>query len=162
MIFSTGVFVFSCIIWLANAIILILSYFLPGLFSYCMVLAPFIFIEIALTFYLCKKNGMDNSIIQNETPMFFVIVLCISFAYTVLNSIAFMILLGEGGPEIVDGVYCLYNHGFVREISEAEYLFLSRAETCLVAGLLLTFSAAPICIFSAVVERNKIQEHLDV
>ncbi len=50
-----------------------------------------------------------------------------------------MILLGDGGPGIQDGVYCLWNHGFVREITEAEYLHLRRAERFLGCSLLVGF-----------------------
>ncbi len=50
-----------------------------------------------------------------------------------------MFRLAEGGPEIKDGVYCLWNHGFVREITREEYLRLRATERSLfcagIAGL---------------------------
>ena len=49
----------------------------------------------------------------------------------VLISALCMFLLREGGPSVHEGVYCLWNHRFIREISYEEFLRLSRIERML-------------------------------
>lgn len=50
--------------------------------------------------------------------------------------------LREGGPRINEGVYCLWNHRFIREITQAEYVRLSRIERAFFcSGLALVRSA---------------------
>ena len=75
----------------------------------------------------CPALGKFPSVLR---ALWFGSILCIGVS---------MILLGDGGPGIQDGVYCLWNHGFVREITEAEYLHLCRAERFLGCSLLVGF-----------------------
>lgn len=60
-----------------------------------------------------------------------------------------MILLGEDGPHIENGVYCLWNHGFIREITAAEYEALLKVEARMFFGHMLAFTGMPVAFFSA-------------
>jgi hypothetical protein len=132
---------------------------MPQLLDSSFVLIVAIMIEWALMFYLCSKNGMDHSLIPNETPKVFVILGVASFIYTLGNNLISILLLWEGGPEIENGVYCLWNHGFIREITKEEYDYLSLVETRFATGHTLTFSAAPMLIFSAIRERKSLMKY---
>ena len=46
------------------------------------------------------------------------------------------IMLREGGPSIDNGIYCLWNHGFIREITQEEYIRLSRIERTFFSSML--------------------------
>ena len=54
----------------------------------------------------------------------FVILGVLSLIYTLGNSLLSILILWKGGPEIENGVYCLWNHGFIREITKEEYDYL--------------------------------------
>ena len=75
----------------------------------------------------CPTLGKLPSILK---ALWFGSILCIGLS---------MFLLRDGGPSIQDGVYCLWNHGFVREITEEEYLHLCRTERFLGCSLLIGF-----------------------
>ena len=161
MVVITFLLIASCLIWAANVACTVLSYWIPQMLDASFVLFIAISIEWVLMFYLCHKNGMDNSLIKEETPKFFVILGVLSLIYTVGNTATSFLILSEGGPHIENGVYCLWNHGFIREITREEYESLLLVESRFFSGLILAFSAAPMMIFSAIRERKFLLKHLE-
>lgn len=79
----------------------------------------------------------------------------ICFAYGIFQFMLGMYLLREGGPQIHEGVYCLWDHGFIREITEAEYKSLMRTEGRMFTGNFLIFATVAMAYFAA---RAKIHE----
>ena len=75
-------------------------------------------------------------------------------AYGIINFSLGMFLLRNGGPEIREDVYCLWNHGFIQEITESEYMSLLRTEGRMFTGNFLIFSTIAMAYFSA---REKIR-----
>ena len=68
----------------------------------------------------------------------------LSSALGILSFVIFaicMFLLREGGPSIKDGVFCLWNHGFIREITVEEYLRLKIFERALLGANLACLSS---------------------
>ncbi len=161
MIVITCLLIFSCLIWAANLVCIVLSYWIPQMLDASFVLFLAIVIEWVLMFYMCGKNGMDNSVIQDETPKTFIILGALSLIYTIVNFLISFAILSEGGPKIENGIYCLWNHGFVREITKEEYDYLSLVEARFSTGHCLIFSAAPMLIFSAIRERKILQRHME-
>lgn len=140
---------YSHLVWCVNAVLIILSYFVNGL-AYASV---FLFIAAGISFgamiILEKKEnfGLDR-ILKYSTTRSKVIAL-MSIIYTFVNFFICMIPLLEGGPHIDNGVYCLWNHGFIREITKEEYDALMIVEGRLFTGHFLVFSALPLVFFSA-------------
>lgn len=93
------------------------------------------FLSFALLVSLLPRNLWEKS----RASGFFVHPRLRSFALAVggigvaavLISALCMFLLREGGPSVHEGVYCLWNHRFIREISYEEFLRLSRIERML-------------------------------
>lgn len=149
-------FVYSITLWLAT-----LSFTIISAFIYLSA-SPIILISLVIatfgaygtTIFSLKKMNIS----QKEAPVLIKIrdkilpikiIFWCSIIYFPINFIIGMIFLWEGGPDIINGVYWLTDHGnLVREITEAEYIRLSRAEMRLMSGGLLTFIAIPIAHFS--------------
>ena len=145
-----GFYEYSCLIWCINVVLSVLYYFVSGLVN----TAVFLFIAVSISFgamiHLGKRKenfGLDR-IFKYSTTWSKVIAL-ISIIYTVVSFCICMTVLSGGGPHIHNGVYCLWNHGFIREITKEEYDALLIVEGRLFTGHLLTFSALPIVYFSA-------------
>lgn len=159
MFLATSLLVISCLIWAVNVVCTVLSYWIPQMLDRSFILFLAVMIEWGLMFFVCSKNGMDNSLIPDETPRFFVILGILSIIYTLGNSLISMIILWNGGPHIENGVYCLWNHGFIQKITKEEYDFLSLVESRFATGHILAFSAAPMMVFSALRERKILQKY---
>jgi len=160
MVIATCLLVVSCVIWAVNLVCSVLSYWIPHMLDASFALLIITMIEWFLMIFIGSKNGMDNSLIQDETPTIFVILLVVSIFYTVGNSFISILILWEGGPRIEDGVYCLWNHGFIREITKEEYDYLSLVESRFTTGHILAFSAGPMSVFSAIRERKILQKYV--
>ena len=48
----------------------------------------------------------------------------------------FMLSEGRPRPSVDNGIYCIWNHGFIREISKEEYIRLSRIERTMFSSML--------------------------
>ena len=81
----------------------------------------------------------------------------ICVVYGIFNFLLGMFLLREGGPHIHEGVYCLWNHGFIREISHEEYLSLLRTEGRMYTGNFLIFASVAMAYFTS--RENLHQQH---
>lgn len=143
----TFLLIVACLIWACNVGCTVLSYWLPQMLDASFVLLVLIMIEWVLMFSLSRKTGMDTSLIQDETTKIFVVFGGLSLLYTLCNGIVSFIILWEGGPSIENGVYCLWNHGFIREITKEEYDYLSLVEARFSTGHMLIFTAAPMLFF---------------
>lgn len=76
-------------------------------------------------------------------------------AYGILNFLLGMFLLRDGGPHIHEGVYCLWNHGFIREITEQEYMSMLKTEGRMFTGNFLIFASVAMAYFTS---REKIHQ----
>ena len=145
-----GFYEYSCLIWCVNIVLIILSYFINGLIY----LAPLFFIAVLISYggmiHMEKWKehfGLDR-IFKYSTTCSKTIAL-MSIIYAFLNGFICGISLFDGSPHIDNGVYCLWNHGFIREITKEEYDALMIVEGRLFIGYYLVFSAIPIVYFSA-------------
>lgn len=133
-------------IWLANAVAVALSY----LWNMSWVL-PLILLAVIGEWVYCllplrwNKERVEKG---HKIPPWVWCVVLASVIYTGINFILCMILLGDGMPHVEDGVYCLWNHGFIRAISEEEYTRLKMIEGRLFLGHLLTFSGLSMLFLS--------------
>jgi len=160
MVSATCLLAISCLIWMVNLITIVLAHWIPDMSGLVGMLVVVIAVEFFLMLYLCDKNEMGHNVFHKETPKFFRVLGIISLACTLLSAIVFVILFWEGGPEIENGAYCIWNHGFIRQISEAEYLRLRYAENCLLPCYSLAFSATPMAVFSAIRQKKRIQTEI--
>lgn len=69
--------------------------------------------------------------------------------YGILNFLLGMILLRDGGPHIHEGIYCIWDHGFIREITYQEYISLLRTEGRMFTGNFLIFASVAMAYFSS-------------
>ena len=143
-------FIFSLIIWCVNIVLILLSYliyqviiFMPVIFVVTII--PFGYFAIKMR----RKQAFEWNPFLYNIPRAIKIAVALSIAYTAINFAFNFYLLREGGPQIIDGVYCLWNHEFIREITKEEYTKLQYAEARLFTGQLLIFSAIPMAYFSS-------------
>lgn len=101
-------------------------YWVVGFFSF------FILCFTKPTRYLLNTNGRK---VCADLKRLSIIIRIIMIPLTLLAIYGFF-MLREGGPSVDNGIYCLWNHGFIREISMAEYNRLSRIERTLFASML--------------------------
>lgn len=151
---ARGWFIYSVILWAASIICIITSYFRP-LMGLLVIFFPAIFVEWGMFVLKLKRHSCrlpDH--LLHQTPKIGLVLAGAAVLYTLFNFLINMMILAEGGPEIQDGVYCLWNHGFVREISYQEYVRLQFAEARLFSGHLLLFSTLPMVYFSGYLEKN--------
>lgn len=83
--------------------------------------------------------------------------LFVCIAYGIINFLLGMFLLREGGPHIHEEVYCLWDHGFIREITYEKYMSLLRTEGRMFTGNFLIFASVATGYFTS---RDRIhQQH---
>ena len=144
-----GMYEYSCLLWIINVILVVLSYFVTGV-AYaapiCMLAAFIVFFVMIVT---AQKEQLNLKQIWKDSAGWTKAIALVSIIYTFVNFVVCMLLLWEGGPHIEDGVYCLWNHGFVRQITKQEYDSLMRVRGRLSTGHILIFAALPIVFFSA-------------
>ena len=73
----------------------------------------------------------------------------ISYFYTAVNFAVCAFILRDGGPMIDNGVYCLWDHGFVRELTLEEYQYYLLVDARFFCGHLVLFAAAPMKALAA-------------
>lgn len=142
---------YSCLIWGINVIFVFLSYFVSVIGLPVVIFLIAVFISYGAMVYLEKRKehfGLDR--IFKYSTNWSKIIAFLSIVYTVVNFAVCTVLLSNGSPHIQDGVYCLWNHGFIREITKEEYDALLIVEGRLLTGHCLTFSAIPVAYFSAI------------
>ena len=144
-----GAFQYACLVWLINMIFVILSYFIPGLIHIHPVLLVAIFVSFAMMIVTWKKEQIQFAQILEFSKTWVIAIAIVSILYGFVNFFVCLYLLREGGPHIDNGIYCLWNHGFIREITKAEYEALLKVEGRMFTGHSLIFSALPVVFFSA-------------
>lgn len=144
---------YTRIVWITNVAAIILSYFFHQTIYFSVVLFLAIIPACGCFIWKVRNKEFDswNQFIKG-VPKVIIWVTVLSCLYTFFNFFIHMAITGGGSPEIVDGVYYLWNHGPVRPITEAEYISLRLAEARLFTGHPLAFSAIPMAYFSS--ERN--------
>ena len=113
-----------------------------------------VFVEFVLMVVLDFRNR-DKEL---EAPAVFRWLERISYFYAIINFVVCSLILRDGGPMIDNGAYCLWNHGFVRELSMEEYQYYLLVETRFFCGHLVLFAAAPMKAFAARYRKMKEQE----
>ena len=93
-----------------------------------------------------------------EAPKVFRWLERISYFYTAVNFAICAFILRDGGPMIDNGVYCLWNHGFVRELTLEEYQYYLLVDARFFWGHLVLFAAAPMEAFAARYRQKKKQQ----
>lgn len=137
---------YSICVWFVNLIVIILSYWIDGMEFTCIPL--FGAIVISLAAMIQKLNGrkiLFEQILANAPVKYFLFLL-VNALYTFVNFFICMYLLRDGGPHIHNGVYCLWNHGFIREITKEEYDALHLVEARMFSGHLSLFSALSVLL----------------
>ena len=122
-----------------------------GAFSLYLAIAFVSFLILTLTKPTRYMTGAHGRSVCPALKRFFTVICILMVPLALTNIIAFFSLVKEqGGPEIYNGVYCLWNHGFIREISREEYIRLCRLErTAFTANLALIRSVFMLlCCFA--------------
>jgi len=152
-----GLFQYACLLWFVNVVIVILSYFVSSVRYAALLLYPAVFIAFGSMIILGHKEGIGFEQVLKNSAAWSKAIAFTSVIYTFVNFFICMFLLREGGPHIDNGVYCLWNHSFIREITKDEYEALLLVEGRMSVGHLLAFSAIPVVFFSG----RKSMKHLD-
>lgn len=142
---------YALALWAANVALILASYVSPHMAGWGAALFLFLFPAwVRMVMGLRRGEGLGLS-----GPRWAKAVAGLSVAYTFANFLYNGIfLLGAGMPEIQDGIYCLWNHGFVRTLSPEEYLRLKGAESRLFPGHILAFSGLALAHFSGRAGKN--------
>ena len=144
-----GAFQYACFVWLINVIFIILSHFITGLINIHPVLLVVTLVCFIMMIVTWRNEQIPFAQILEFSDAWTRWIAIISILYGFANFFVCMFLLREGGPHIDNGVYCLWNHGFIREITKAEYEALLKVEGRLFIGHSLIFSVPPVVFFSA-------------
>ena len=147
--FSFGLFEFSWLIWLINVVFAVLAYFWSPAIGAFWVLFPAVFIFFVVMIRFSRKNSVGPEQIWENSAAWAKGIAIGSILYAAVNFAVCMTILGEGGPHIENGVYCLWNHGFIREITAAEYEAMLKVEARMFLGHILAFTGMPVAFFSA-------------
>jgi len=144
----------SVIIWMLSVLAAAWAYWSElamGVFG--LLILP-VFAEFVLMVVLDFRNR-DKEL---EAPAVFRWLERISYFYTIINFVVCSVILRDGGPMIDNGVHCLWNHGFVRELTLEEYQYYLLVDTRFFCGHLVLFAAAPMKAFAARYRKKKEQE----
>ena len=147
--FSFGMFEYSLLVWLVNAALALVSYVWSPPGGALALMFPAVFVSFAMMTRFARKDGIGLAEVWGNSAAWARGIAIGSILYTAVNFPVCMILLGEGGPHIENGVYCLWNHGFIREITAAEYEALLKVEARMFLGHMLAFTGMPMAFFSA-------------
>lgn len=130
---------FAFCLWLVCLCVYVLSFVIYINFQFFLLL-PVVLITFAAMIWMCRKElKFDDIFAKGNGWANTIAVLCFLFACG--NAFFCFLQLHEGGPDIYNGVYCLWNHGFVREITREEYIKLNLAEGRLFSGHIMAFAA---------------------
>lgn len=147
--FSFGMLEYSLLVWLVNAVLALVSYVWSPPGGALAIMFPAVFISFAMMTRFARKDGIGLAEVWEKSAAWARGIAIVSILYTAVNFPVCMTILGEGGPHIENGIYCLWNHGFVREISAAEYEALLKVESRMFFGHLLAFTGSTVAFFSA-------------
>lgn len=134
-------YIFSLVVWGFNLFCCIFHYFIEIPPTWIIVVFVCVFIEgiwsgafsgePAIPDGAYKKRFLDYCLIISS-----IVARCVA----VFGFVA--ILIAGGGPEEIDGVYCIVNHGdIVRTVTEGAYIFFLVCEVMIFTFGLLIFSS---------------------
>lgn len=131
------------VIFILDIICVILSYFWVNC-NY--IVEPMILITL-ISFGIfvinIKKFNLYDDIFTNGSG-FMILIAFICIIYAFVNFIVSIAYLYKGGPQIVNGLYYLNNHGSFKQITESEYYKLLLAENRLKSGTIVVFAVIPL------------------
>lgn len=135
-------------VWVANLILVVLSYLIPGLIY----IAPVLFLAIcacwASMIILCKTDDTHMGDAFADCDIWCLVAAGIAVVYVIVNTIGCESLLREGYPHLQNGRFYLYNKGIIREITKEEYNSLLIAVGRLYIGFILLFSTLSLVFHS--------------
>lgn len=138
---SKPLYYFTHIHWFLNAIFVVMSFFCapPSLFYL------FFFVSIGIqgiaSGAFSAKTAIDEAA-KIHTAMDRCLVIAKSISLP-LSAVCFFSLFVVGGsPQIIDGAYCLVNHGqIIRYVSSNSFLYFSICDRVVFSSVILYFSA---------------------
>lgn len=151
---TSGWFVYSGSAWLLAVIAAVSSCFTGMHSAYALVLF-LIMPEWFMLIHTANREQLGQYEIISACPKSMKKIFLCCVVYGAVNFSLGMFLLRNGGPHIHEGVYCLWNHGFIREITEREYKSLLRTEGSMFTGNFLIFATVAMAYFAA---REKIHQ----
>ena len=134
------IYCFSLITWLANVCFI----FIPFFFEVSGFWIVGIFISVLIQ-GIVSGAFFDETLIPKTAKKHKAIDYCLIVSKYVSISLAAIgfisLLIGGGGPEVIDETYCLINHGeIVQKISEEWFIYFSICEMLLFTCGILYFS----------------------
>lgn len=138
-VFDRRLFVLLLIHWALTIIAVLVFIFLDNEIAYeIYIISGYIitFILFFASFYLLRDTKWRYVLPELERFSKVLLILMLLFA------VLFLFCLGNlsrGGPKIYNGKYCLWNHGFVREITCNEYVRLSIIERTSFTSIIALF-----------------------
>jgi hypothetical protein len=145
---KSGWFVYSVAVWLLAVIAAVFSCFTGMHNAYVWVLF-LIMPEWFMVIHTGNRDQLSQYEIISACPQNIKRIFLCCVVYGAINFSLGMFLLRNGGPKIHEGVYCLWNHGFIREITESEYKSLLRTEGRMFTGNFLIFATVAMAYFAA-------------
>lgn len=141
---------YSLILWAVNVLLIVLSYFIPQTINAFLPLSLLLlpaYVTMSRPFrdHPDGRAGLFKSC--RKAPKPYCQLGFIGIAYAFINFAICSFLLREGSPRIDDGIYCLWSHGFVREITKAEFDRLSLVQARAFIGHLALFTSIPMLAF---------------
>lgn len=152
---KNGWYWYGCCVWFINVIFAVAAYFVHGIRDVCPIL--FIFVFICFGSYVVQRNrdhAESGELVLlvdalSGCPGWCRTAMAVSVLYGFANLFVCLYFLREGGPHIADGVYCLWEHGFVREITREEYDSLVLVQGRMFTGIMLPLSAIPLTFWAS-------------
>ena len=134
------IYCFSLLTWIIN----ICFIFIPFFFEISGIWVVGIFVSILIQ-GIVSGAFFDETLVPKIKPKRNIIDYCLITSKYVSISLAAVsfssLLIGGGGPEIIDEAYCLVNHGdIVRKISEGWFIYFTICEMLLFTCGILYFS----------------------
>lgn len=143
--------VISVLVWILSVVAAVWAYWS----ELAMGLSGLLIIPVVVEFIIMLVLDFRNRHNELEAPAAFQWMERISYFYAVVNFAVCIYILREGGPMIDNGIYCLWDHGFVRELTLEEYRYYLLVETRFFCGHLVLFAAAPMKAFVARYRKKK-------
>ena len=137
--------VISVLIWSLSVVAAVWAYWSDLAMGLSGILIIPVFVEFISMIVMSTRNRHA----ELEAPKVFRWLERISYFYTAVNFAICAFILRDGGPMIDNGVYCLWNHGFVRELTLEEYQYYLLVDARFFCGHLVLFAAAPMKALAA-------------
>lgn len=95
------------------------------------------------TRYLIDSRNTRGKKVCLDLKLFSIVLRVSMILFGLLAGFCFIVLLRQGGgPHLDNGVPCIWNHGFIREITQEEFIRLGRIERSLFTAGLAWFKSS--------------------